>query len=48
MGALSAAELRSRQGTALVTAVARDHGATIITSNIKDYPMEDVTVLSLR
>jgi predicted nucleic acid-binding protein len=33
---------------ALVAAVARDHGATIITSNIKDYPMEDVTVFSLR
>jgi predicted nucleic acid-binding protein len=33
---------------ALVAAFAREQGATIITSNIKDYPMEDVTAVSLR
>jgi predicted nucleic acid-binding protein len=32
----------------LVAAVARDHGATIITNNIKDYAMEEITLLSLR
>ncbi len=33
---------------ALIAAVAREHNATIVTTNIKDYPMEDVTLLSLR
>ena len=32
----------------LLAALARDKGATLLTSNIKDYPMEDVRVLSLR
>jgi predicted nucleic acid-binding protein len=33
---------------ALVAAVAREHDAVILTSNIKDYPMPDVRLLSLR
>ena len=33
---------------ALVAAVAKEHGATIITTNFKDYPMKDVNLLSLR
>lgn len=32
----------------LIGAVAREHDATVLTSNIKDYPMKDVQVLSLR
>jgi predicted nucleic acid-binding protein len=32
----------------LLAALANQHGATILTSNIKDYPMKDVKVLSLR
>jgi predicted nucleic acid-binding protein len=32
----------------LIASVAREHGATVLTSNIKDYPMQDVKVLSLR
>jgi predicted nucleic acid-binding protein len=44
----------SRQGRtvttadALIAAVARENQATIITSNIKDYPMPGVSLLSLR
>jgi predicted nucleic acid-binding protein len=32
----------------LLAALAREQQATVLTSNIKDYPMEDVRVLSLR
>jgi predicted nucleic acid-binding protein len=32
----------------LLAALARDKGATLLTSNIKDYPMKDVQVMSLR
>jgi predicted nucleic acid-binding protein len=32
----------------LLAALARDKGATLLTSNIKDYPMKDVRVMSLR
>ncbi|MBI3970868.1 MAG: type II toxin-antitoxin system VapC family toxin [Chloroflexi bacterium] len=32
----------------LIAAVAMEHGATIITSNVKDYPMPGVQLLSLR
>lgn len=32
----------------LVAAIARERGAIVLTSNIKDYPMKDVRVLSLR
>ena len=32
----------------LLAALAHGHGATLLTSNIKDYPMRDVRVLSLR
>jgi predicted nucleic acid-binding protein len=32
----------------LLAALARQHDATLLTSNIKDYPMDDVRVLSLR
>lgn len=32
----------------LIAAVAREQGAHVLTSNTKDYPMEDVKVLSLR
>lgn len=32
---------------ALIAAVAVEVGATIITSNVKDYPMDDVHILSL-
>ena len=32
----------------IIGAVARENDATVLTSNIKDYPMEDVRVLSLR
>src|SRR3954452_25468509 len=31
---------------ALIAALARERGAVILTSNIKDYPMKDVRVLS--
>ncbi|MBV9452512.1 MAG: type II toxin-antitoxin system VapC family toxin [Rubrobacter sp.] len=31
----------------LVAAVAREQRATIVTSNVKDYPMDEVTLLSL-
>ena len=31
----------------LVAAIAREHGAIVLTSNIKDYPMKDVRVMSL-
>lgn len=33
---------------ALIAAVARHHGATLTTNNVKDYPMADITVLPLR
>jgi predicted nucleic acid-binding protein len=33
---------------ALLAAVARENGATLVTSNLKDFPMEDVALLSLR
>ncbi len=32
----------------LLAALARDNNATLLTSNIKDYPMKDVRVMSLR
>lgn len=32
---------------ALIAAVARDRQATLMTNNVKDYPMSDITVLSL-
>ncbi len=32
----------------LLAALARDKSAILLTSNIKDYPMKDVRVLSLR
>jgi predicted nucleic acid-binding protein len=32
----------------LIAACAREHDATVLTSNIKHYPMKDVRVLSLR
>lgn len=32
----------------LIAAVAREQQAVVLTSNIKDYPMKDVRVLSLR
>jgi predicted nucleic acid-binding protein len=32
----------------LLAALARDKGAILLTSNIKDYPMKDVRILSLR
>jgi len=32
----------------LVAAVAREQGATIVTSNVKDYPMDEVTLFPLR
>ncbi len=32
----------------LIAAVARENDATVLTSNIKDYPAEDVRVMSLR
>ena len=32
----------------LLAALARDKDAILLTSNIKDYPMKDVQVLSLR
>lgn len=32
----------------LLAALARENDATLLTSNIKDYPMQDVKVLSLR
>ncbi len=32
----------------LLAALARDKGAILLTSNIKDYPMKDVRVMSLR
>jgi predicted nucleic acid-binding protein len=32
----------------LLAACAREQQATVLTSNIKDYPMKDVRVLSLR
>jgi len=32
----------------LIAAVARENDATVLTSNIKDYPMNDVQVRSLR
>ena len=44
----------ARQGQAIATAdaliatAARTHGAVLITENPKDYPMTDVTLLSLR
>jgi tRNA(fMet)-specific endonuclease VapC len=31
----------------LIAAVAREHRATIVTSNVKDYPMDDVVLYSL-
>jgi predicted nucleic acid-binding protein len=43
----------ARQGVSLsttdtlVAAVAREHRATIVTSSVKDYPMDDVTLLPL-
>lgn len=33
---------------ALVAAVAQERGAVIVTSNVKDYPMPEVQLLSLR
>jgi predicted nucleic acid-binding protein len=33
---------------ALLAAVAREHEATLVTSNLKDFPMEDLTLLSIR
>lgn len=33
---------------ALLAAVAREYAATLVTSNIKDFPMEDVFLLSIR
>ncbi len=33
---------------ALVAAVAREHNATILTSNLKDYAIESISILSLR
>ena len=32
---------------AIIAAVARDHQATLMTNNVKDYPMADITVLPL-
>jgi len=32
----------------LLAALAHDHDSVLLTSNIKDYPMQDVRVLSLR
>lgn len=32
----------------LLAALAWEHDATLLTSNIKDYPMQDVRILSLR
>jgi predicted nucleic acid-binding protein len=32
----------------LLAALARERGATLLTSNIKDYPMKEVRVMSLR
>lgn len=32
----------------LIAAVAREQDATVLTSNIKDYPAKDVRVMSLR
>ena len=31
----------------LIAATARSHGATIVTANIRDYPMPEVSILSL-
>ena len=33
---------------ALVGAAAREYGATLVTSNLKDFPTEDLTLLSIR
>jgi predicted nucleic acid-binding protein len=33
---------------ALLAAIAHENDATLLTSNIKDYPMKDIRVLSLR
>jgi tRNA(fMet)-specific endonuclease VapC len=33
---------------ALLAAVAREYAATLVTSNLKDFPMEDVPLLSIR
>lgn len=33
---------------ALLAAVAREQEATLVTSNLKDFPMEDVSLLSIR
>lgn len=33
---------------ALLAAVAREHAATLVTSNLKDFPMGDVSLLSIR
>jgi hypothetical protein len=32
----------------LLAALARDKGAVLLSSNLKDYPMKDVRVMSLR
>ena len=32
----------------LIAAVARENDATIVTDNVKDYPMEDISLLALR
>lgn len=33
---------------ALLAAVAREFGATLVTGNVKDFPMDDVALLSIR
>lgn len=33
---------------ALLAAVAMEHGATLVTGNVKDFPMEELSLLSLR
>lgn len=33
---------------ALLAAVAREYAATLVTSSLKDFPMEDVSLLSIR
>jgi predicted nucleic acid-binding protein len=46
--ALARAGLSMTIGDALLAAVARDRNATLVTGNVKHYPMEDLTLLPMR
>lgn len=46
--ALARSGRRITTSDALLAAVAREQGATLVTSNLKDFPMDDLSLLSIR